>query len=82
MNQALTLAGQIFCARAGEVVVDGKRNRPYGEIDTLADAARLMTLALNADNLERLLGEAATELGLQTIWPDELQADQKEDIEL
>ena len=65
MERVATLAGQIFCTRAGEKI--GRRF--YGASDAVRDAARLLTVALNASEVERYLGKAAEALELPTIWP-------------
>ncbi len=65
MERVATLAGQIFCARAGEVI--GKRS--YGAADAVRDASYLLTIALNPGEVERHLAQAAEKLELPTIWP-------------
>jgi hypothetical protein len=65
MREVRALAGQIFCARAGEPV----GNHAYGAREALIDAARVLTLALNSSEVERALGDAALHFGLPTVWP-------------
>ena len=65
MERVATLAGQIFCARAGEPI--GRRY--YGATDAMHDASLLLTVALNAGEVERYLSKAADALELPTIWP-------------
>ncbi len=69
MERVAELAGQIFCARAGEPI--GKRL--YGATDAVREASLLLTVALNAGEVESFLGQAAEALKLPTIWPSALE---------
>ena len=65
MERVANLAGQIFCARAGEVI----NKHIYGATDAVRDASYLLTVALNPGEVESHLAQAAEKLKLPTIWP-------------
>jgi hypothetical protein len=79
MQSLLGLAGQIYCARAGEAVVDGRANRTYDHQDAVSDAAAILTLTFNAAHVEKALAAAAKAFGLPSIWPDVRQGPAGED---
>ena len=78
MAQLLTIASQVFCARAGERVAG--ENRVYDHADAVGDAAALMTMAMNASNAERVLAKTAAHLNLPCIWPSPTVADDGDEV--
>lgn len=61
-KNTLALAGQIFCAKSGEII----GNRSYDWTDAYFDAAGIVTIAVTEAKSKELFQLAAERLGLQS----------------